>query len=288
MTTTPDALARLGAALADRPYARRGVPMSDEPIRVVLADDHSVIREGLRALLGTAPDIVVVGEAENGVEAIAVASRLAPSVVVLDLDMPGSDGATALRELGRTLPDVRVLILTMYTERERLLPLLQAGARGFLSKDATSRDLVEAVRVVASGDVYVRPTAARLLAAAVVPQRQADTAWSRFQALSGRERTILRMVAQGYSGAETARHLCISTKTVDAYKRRVQDKLGLAHRTDFVRFAIEAHVLAPPPSGAVAPLQENGTEGGPARHPPALRGDPGARRDNKTAAAGEL
>lgn len=123
------------------------------------------------------------------------------------------------------------------------LPLLEAGAKGYITKEAASRDLVGAIRVVATGEVYVRPAAARLLAAAVIPEHAAMSARSRFHILSDREQTILRLVAQGYSGAEIARQLSISTKTVDAYKRRVQEKLGLEHRTDYVRFAIEAGIL---------------------------------------------
>jgi DNA-binding NarL/FixJ family response regulator len=242
---TAESLAQIGASVASKPYARRGVPMSNETIRVLLADDHAMVREGLRLLLRSAPDIMVVGEAENGVSAVALAERLSPNIVILDLDMPGGDGVGALKEIGKTLPGVRVLILTMHAERERLLPLLEAGARGYLTKEAASRDLVEAIRVVAAGEVYVRPSAARLLAAALVPQRAAETAGSRFETLSEREQSVLQMVAEGYNGAEIARHLGISTKTVDAYKRRVQDKLGLEHRTDYVRFALEAGILGP-------------------------------------------
>jgi DNA-binding NarL/FixJ family response regulator len=242
---TPDDLARLGASLAARPYARRGVPMSNETIRVLLADDHAMVREGLRLLLRSAPDITVIGEAENGGAVLAQAERLSPHIVILDLDMPGGDGMSSLREMRKTLPGVRVLVLTMHSERERLLPLLEAGARGYLTKEAASRDLVEAIRVVAAGEVYVRPAAARLLATALVPQRTSETARSRFGMLSEREQTVLQLVAEGYSGAEIARQLRISTKTVDAYKRRVQDKLGLEHRTDYVRFALEAGILGP-------------------------------------------
>jgi DNA-binding NarL/FixJ family response regulator len=239
----PDGLAQVGANMAARPYARRGIPASNTTIRVILVDDHAMVREGLRVLLRNAHDISVVGEADNGVAALEVAQRVAPDVVVLDLDMPGGPGVDALRDLGRLMPQVRVLILTVHLERERLLPLLEAGARGYLTKNAASRDLVEAIRVVAAGEIYVRPSAARLLAAAVVPEQASESAQSRYRTLSDREQTILRMVAEGYSGAEIARHLSISSKTVDAYKRRVQEKLGLDHRTDYVRFAIEAGLL---------------------------------------------
>jgi DNA-binding NarL/FixJ family response regulator len=217
--------------------------MSNETIRIILVDDHAMVREGLRLLLRAAPDIAVVGEAGDGIAAVALAGRVSPDIAVLDLDMPEGDGMSALRELTRAHPSVRVLILTVHAEHERLLPLLDAGARGYLTKEAASRDLVDAIRVVASGEVYVRPAAARLLAAAVIPKHAAKTARGRFQGLSEREQTVLTLVAQGYSGAEIARQLGISSKTVDAYKRRIQEKLGLEHRTDYVRFAIEAGIL---------------------------------------------
>lgn len=212
-------------------------------IRVVLVDDHAMLREGLRLLLRNASDITVLGEADSGDEALALAQRVKPDLVVLDLDMPRGDGLSALRNLRQALPETRVLILTVHTERERLLSLLDAGAQGYLTKEAASRELVEAIRVVAAGEIYVRPSAARLLAAAVVPERAHKTARGRFESLSDREQTVLRLVAQGYSGAEIARQLDLSTKTIDAYKRRVQEKLGLQHRTDYVRFAIEAEIL---------------------------------------------
>lgn len=236
-------MARLGASLAAKPYARRGVTASERTIRVMLVDDHAMVREGLSVLLRAAPDIAVVGEADNGKTAVAAARALAPDIMVLDLDMPLGDGTTALHELGRELPDVKVLILTVHSEQERLLPLLEAGARGYLTKEAASRELVDAIRVVASGEIYVRPTVARLLASAVVSHHTAQTARERYNTLSEREQTILRMAAQGFSGAEIARQLGISTKTVDTYKHRIQDKLGLTHRTDYVRFAIEAALL---------------------------------------------
>ncbi len=236
-------LAQLGTAIVARPYARRGISMGSETIRIVLVDDHAMVREGLRLLLRTAPDIAVVGEAADGAAAVDLAQRVTPDIVVLDLDMPGGDGLAAVRELGRTMPSVRVLILTVHQEHERLLPLLDAGARGYLTKEAASRDLLEAIRVVAAGEVYVRPAAARLLAAALIPKAAAETARDRFETLSEREQTILTLVAQGYSGAEIARQLEISSKTVDTYKHRIQQKLGLDHRTDYVRFAVKAQLL---------------------------------------------
>lgn len=236
-------LVRLGMTLSAQPHVRRGVSLADEPVRVILVDDHAMVREGLRIILRAASDITVVGEAENGEAAIALAQRIMPTLVILDLDMPNGDGESALRRIRNGLPAVRVLILTMFAEEDRLVSLLESGAHGYLTKEAASSDLVEAIRVVAAGEIYVRPAAARLLATAFVPQRTMHTARGQFQTLSEREQTVLRMVAQGYSGVEIARELGISTKTVDAYKRRVEEKLGLQHRTHYVRFAIDAGIL---------------------------------------------
>src|SRR3954451_23430485 len=123
----PDELVRVAATLADRPYARRGVSMSDRIIRVILVDDHAMVREGLRLLLRSAPDIAVVGEAGDGVSALTMARQVVPDIIVLDLDMPGGDGTAALREIGNGLPHTRVLILTVHAEQERLLAVLDAG-----------------------------------------------------------------------------------------------------------------------------------------------------------------
>lgn len=243
VSPSSDELARLNASIATGSHARRFVPMSEKEIRVMLVDDHAIVREGLRLVLRNARDISVIAEAPDGITALALAQRSAPDIVVLDLDMPRGDGEATLAALKRALPNVRVLILTVHAEQERLLALLAAGAHGYLTKEAASRDLVDAIRVVAAGEVYVRPATARLLAAAFVPHQPATSALQRFGSLSEREQNVLRMVAQGYSGAEIARHFRISSKTVDAYKHRIRDKLALEHRTDYVRFAIEAGIL---------------------------------------------
>jgi DNA-binding NarL/FixJ family response regulator len=213
---------------------------------VLLADDHSIFRDGVRVLLTPHRDILIVGEAANGREAVDAAARLNPDVVVLDLDMPMLDGHAALAGIREGAPRSRVLILTVHLEEELLLTLLEAGATGYLSKEAALRELVDAIRTVASGEVYVRPSAARILAAAVASHHADGSPRARFRELSAREQETLRQVAEGYSGVEIARRLGISTKTVDGYRRRIQEKLGLDHRTEFVRFALEAGVLQAP------------------------------------------
>ena len=196
---------------------------------------------------GGAPDIEVVGEASNGVEALAAIAQCAPHVVVMDLDMPAGDGATATREIAKLAHPPKVLILTMHTEEERLIPLLEGGASGFLSKDAAESEFIDAIHVIASGDVFVRPTAARLLAANARPHTHVrpplDEAREKLALLSKREQSVLRRVAEGYSGVEIARMLGITPKTVDTYKNRIGQKLGFTHRTDYVRFALRLGLL---------------------------------------------
>jgi DNA-binding NarL/FixJ family response regulator len=216
----------------------------DIAIRVVVVDDHVMFREGIKALLHTS-GIDVSGEACDGADAVTVAQRLRPDVILLDLDMPVIGGRATLEQLQRSLPDTPVLIVTMHREEDRLLPLLQAGARGYLCKAAASAELVDAIRALAAGDVYVRRSAARMVAGAMVPQCAVRTPRGRFRALSKREQAILRLVAEGFSGVEVARQLGISTKTVDSYKQRIDDKLGLKHRTAYVRFAIAAGLFDP-------------------------------------------
>jgi DNA-binding NarL/FixJ family response regulator len=218
--------------------------MSGDSIRVVLADDHAVVRAGLRAVLGTAKDIEVVAEAKNGLEAVGYAERLKPDVVVMDLTMDQMDGIQATKEIvAKELP-TRVLVLTMHAEEEYLIPLLEAGAAGYLMKNVADRELVDAVRMVASGDMYVRGSAARLLAKGITKKDPAQAERERYGKLTERERTVLRMVAEGYSAPEIGQKLFISPKTVDTYKQRINEKLGLSHRADYVKLALKLGLIS--------------------------------------------
>jgi len=217
--------------------------MSARPIRVILADDHAVVRAGLRAVLGTAWDIVVVGEAANGYDAVDLAERLKPDIVVMDLSMEDGDGTEATKAIvARGLP-CRVLVLTMHPEEDYLVPLLEAGAAGYLMKNAADRELVDAVRAVARGDMYVRPAAVRSCAKGLARRDPLRGERARYSRLTERERDVLRLTAQGYSAPEIGERLAISPKTVDTYKQRIHDKLGFAHRAEYVRFAFKLGLL---------------------------------------------
>jgi len=217
--------------------------MTGDLIRVVLADDHAVVRAGLRAVLSAAPDIEVVGEARDGGDAIVQAERLTPDVVVMDLSMDGMDGATATREIVEKKLPTRVLVLTMHAEEDYLVPVLSAGAAGYLMKNAADRELVDAVRTVARGDMYIRPSAARILAQGLTKKDPLEAERARFERLTDRERNVLRLTAQGYSAPEIGERLFISPKTVDTYKQRIGEKLGLTHRAEYVAFALKLGLL---------------------------------------------
>ena len=217
--------------------------MSGDIIRIVLADDHAVVRAGLKAVLGTARDMQVIGEASNGLEAIAITERLKPDVVVMDLSMDQMDGSTATKEIvAKGLP-TRVLVLTMHAEEEYLVKVLEAGAAGYLVKSAADRELVDAVRTVARGDLFVRPGAARVLAKGLTRKDPAKAEREQYEKLTERERDVLRLVAEGYSAPEIGEKLFISPKTVDTYKQRIHEKMGLAHRAAYVQLALRLGLL---------------------------------------------
>ncbi|HET7553255.1 MAG TPA: response regulator transcription factor [Gemmatimonadaceae bacterium] len=221
--------------------------MTVDTIRVVLADDHAVVRTGLKAVLRTAPDVEVVGEASNGREAIALVERLKPDILITDLAMPDVDGAAVTKEvIAKGLP-CRVLVLTMHVEEEYLVPLLEAGASGYLVKSAADRELIAAVRSVAHGDTYVQPAAGRVLARELTRKDPAKVERERYEQLTQRERDVVRLVAQGFSGPEIGEQLGISPKTVDTYKQRIEQKLGLSHRTAYVQFALKLGILGAQP-----------------------------------------
>jgi two-component system, NarL family, response regulator NreC len=217
--------------------------MTVDIIKVVLADDHAVVRAGLKAVLSTAKDIEVVGEAANGRDAIATVQRLKPDVLVMDLSMEPVDGAEATKQLVAAGVSTRILILTMHTPDEALIPLLEAGAAGFLQKSAADRELLDAVRAVAHGDTYIQPSASRVLAGGIRKRAEHSDERSRFEKLTDRERDVLRYIASGFTAPEIGEKLFISPKTVDTYKQRIGEKLGLAHRSDYVQFALKLGLL---------------------------------------------
>jgi len=217
--------------------------MADDLIRILLADDHQVLRAGLKALLEAEPDMKVVGEASTGEEAVEKATFLKPDVVVMDLSMPGMGGLAATRKINES-GVAKVLVLTMHAEEEYLLPVLESGGSGYVKKTSADVDLTAAIRTVANDEVFLYPNAARLLLQGfrVRGEKRDDDPINR---LTDRERDVLTMTAEGFSSSEIGDKLFISPKTVDTYRSRIMQKLELNHRSELVRFALNAGLLKP-------------------------------------------
>ncbi|HEX8393320.1 MAG TPA: response regulator transcription factor [Longimicrobium sp.] len=211
-------------------------------IRVLLADDHAVLRSGLEALLALEDDVEVVGQAGTGEEAVEKTRLLRPAVVVMDLVMPGLDGLEATRQITALGLNTHVLVLTSQTEEEFLVPVLEAGASGFVRKTSADVDLLEAIRTVAGGEVFLYPSATRVLLSKY-QQARAPHEPGPLEKLSEREREVLTLTAQGYSSAEVGKKLFLSPKTVDTYRARMMQKLGLTHRAELVRLALDTGML---------------------------------------------
>lgn len=212
-------------------------------IRILLADDHAVLRAGLGALLSREPDMEVVGEAASGAEAVQKAEALQPDVVLLDISMPGMDGLEATAQIKRRCARTRVLILTMHEDRRYLLPALRAGAAGYVVKRAADAELIGAIRAIQRGEAFLHPTMARFLVDEYAGQKATGAAEG--QPLSDREAEVLRLIAEGLSYKEMADRLGISVKTVETYRERIKEKLNLASRAELVRYALERGLLRP-------------------------------------------
>ncbi|MYB05011.1 MAG: response regulator transcription factor [Gemmatimonadetes bacterium] len=210
-------------------------------VRVLLVDDHHVVRAGLRALLESMGRVDVVGEASSGEEAVAKARTLEPDIVIMDLAMAGMNGIEATRHITGLGLDTKVLVLTIHDEDEFLIPALDAGAAGFLNKSVADTDLMGAIEAIVRGHTYLPRRATALLA-----RRKAEGTSSRKpgpEVLSSRERTAIELYAKGFSTSEAAEEMFLSPKTVEGYIGRAKTKLGLRTRRDIVRFALEAGIL---------------------------------------------
>ncbi len=211
------------------------------PIRILLVDDHIVLRAGLKALLDAETDMKVVGEAGTGEEAIQKLGDTRPDVIVMDLSMPGMGGLEATKKIAE-MGKARVLVLTMHAEEEYLLAVLEAGGSGYVKKTSADEDLTNAIRTVARDEVFLYPNAAKLLLQGFRVKGE-DSAPDPLEKLTDRERDVLAMTAEGFSSSEIGEKLFISPKTVDTYRSRIMEKLKLTHRSELVRFALETGLL---------------------------------------------
>ena len=212
-------------------------------IRVLVTDDHAIVRDGICALLALTGDIEAVGEATNGREALEMVAKLSPDIVLMDMVMPLMDGLEATRRIHKRFPETKVIVLTQYEDREYVLPVIEAGASGFISKVAASSELTSAIRAVYYGDSFLSPSIARLL---VEDYRQIARAVKNKDAseqLTDREREILKLLAEGYSTQEIARMLVISPKTVERHKTNLMAKLDIHNRLDLFKYALRKGII---------------------------------------------
>lgn len=216
---------------------------SGAPITVLLADDHGIVRAGLRALLDAQPDMRVVAEAEDGSQAVSLALEHRPQVVVTDLSMPHG-GLETIREIVALGLPARVLVLTVHAEERYLLPVLEAGGSGYVRKASAHTDLLEAIRTVARGEVFLDPAATKTLLRGYLGRVGAGQETDFVEVLSDRERDVVRLTAEGHTAQQAADLLSLSPKTVETYRHRAMQKLGLTTRAELVRYALRAGLLA--------------------------------------------
>jgi two-component system response regulator NreC len=215
------------------------------PVRVVLADDHHVVRHGLRTLLEAAGDFAIVGEAADGLEVMPLVERLAPQVLILDLMMPGLNGLEVARQVHRQSPQVKILILSMHTSEPHVLEALRNGAAGYALKDATPDELLRAVREVAAGRRYLSgPLSERAIAA--YAERAQVSALDPYDTLTPREREVLQLSAEGHTLAEIAARLGISPRTAETHRTNLMHKLALRTQADLIRYAVRRGLLTEP------------------------------------------
>lgn len=213
-------------------------------IKVLLADDHMVVRLGLKALIDGEPDMDVVGEASNGLEAIEQARALWPDVIVMDISMPEMDGLEATRRIRGELPQCQILILTVHAQERYLFPVLKAGGAGYVLKSTVDTELLDAIRTVAKGGAFLYPSATRMVLEDYLNQLQNAPQQDAYEHLREREREVLKLLALGHTASQIADKLTLSPKTIETYRSRIMEKLNLHSRVDLVQYALARGLLS--------------------------------------------
>lgn len=211
-------------------------------IRLLLVDDHDIVRHGLRMMFAAEPDMEIVGEAADAYQALEAVEKLHPDVILMDVAMPGMSGIEATRRIKEQNPDVAVLALTMHEDEQYFFEMLNAGASGYVPKRAAPDDLVSAIQVVSQGDVFIYPSLAKLLVKDFLQRAEGDTS-GQIEELTAREREVLTYIAEGYTNREIAKELVISVKTVDRHRENIMRKLNLHNRVELVKYAIEKGLI---------------------------------------------
>ena len=212
--------------------------MSEKPVRVMIVDDHDIVRAGIRVLLDDQPDMAVVGEASDGREAVEMAGSMKPDVVLMDISMPGMTGIEVTRAIKAAHSEIEIVGLTMHAEDRYFFQLLQAGASGYVVKGAAPRELLDAVRAASRGEAYIHPSLQRKLIGDYVSRSEGNDKGSMLADLTERELEVLRLIVDGLTSREIAESLVISPNTVERHRQNIMSKLGLHNRAELVRYAI--------------------------------------------------
>jgi two-component system response regulator NreC len=215
----------------------------DTRIRILLADDHTILRAGLRMMLNAQPDMEVIGEAQDGKQAINATIHLQPDIVLMDITMPDMNGIEATRQIKRVAPEVKVLVLTMHENDEYVFQALRAGASGYILKEAADTELITALHVLRSGQFYLSPSAQSVIVGDYLQRVHTGEEKDSYNNLTEREKEILKLVAEGYTNNQIAERLVISPKTVDTHRTHVMDKLNLHSRAELVKYAMRRGLL---------------------------------------------
>lgn len=218
--------------------------MVSDKIRVLIAEDHLIVREGLRAILDSQPDIQVVGEATNGVEAVSKTDETKPDIILMDISMPEMNGLEATRRIKQSHPEVKILALTMHEGDEYFFEVLQVGASGYFVKGGSSSELLGALRALAQGDVYISPTMTKKLLSDYLRRARTGQDKETYTGLTTREKEILKLVAEGRNNTEIAEKLFLSPSTVQTHRANIMAKLGLHSRTELVKYALRHRLIA--------------------------------------------
>ena len=211
----------------------------ENKLSIVLADDHTILREGLRALLTADPSFEIVGEARDGREAVRCVERLGPDLLLMDLSMPRMSGMDAIREVKKRYPETKIIALTVHKTEEYLLTTLQAGADGFVLKDATHGELITAIKSVMGGKSYLSPGVSEKVIEGYLEGKKSNRSLSSWESLSQREREVLKLIAEGYKNKEIAEDLCISLKTVEKHRANLMKKLDLHNAAALTVYAVD-------------------------------------------------
>jgi two-component system, NarL family, response regulator NreC len=212
-------------------------------IHILLADDHTILRAGLKMMLNAQPDMEVVGEAPDGRQAIAETQRLQPDIILMDITMPEMNGIEATRHIKKLVPESKILILTMHEHDEYVFQALRAGASGYMLKEAADTELISALHVIQSGQFYLSPVAQSVLVGDYLQRVRIGEEKDSYSSLTEREREILKLVAEGYTNTQIAERLVISPKTVDTHRTHIMDKLNLHSRAELVKYAMRRGLL---------------------------------------------